>query len=595
MRQSFLYRFLLREWRLPVLLCCLLTMGQARAQAPAWQAAELVGLPDANGGSSSIVTATATDANGNVYVAGTFYGTVTVGATTLTNGFMGNTTGAFVAKWSPVSRSFAWAQRIYGSGSEDVTGLAVSGVHVYVSGTFYGRNVVFGNALSLTNAGPTGGDVFVAQLTDTGPSASFTWAQRAGGTGADYASGLAVDGANVYLTGTIASPAAQFGGTTLSTAGIDAFVAKLTDTGPGTAFVWAKQARGDSGNYGAAIAVNGPNVYVAGDFQGTVAFDGATLVNADASRNSSDVFVAQLADAGPTASFTWAQRAGGIGQEQVQSVGVRGADVYVGGAFFGSTTAFGSTSLTNAGPAPTGDVFVAKLTDAGASGAFRWAQRAGGRDDDRSTRMGVNGTGVYLVGYFGGAATTADFGNTVLSNAGFGAFSTDGFVAKLIDAGGSGFFAWAVGAGGTREDRAYAVAVAGAKLYVVGFVAPPATFGGVTLPRSPAANGTVGFLASLTDNAALATASPVSNAPALTLFPNPASGTVKIKLSAFTGATHATLTLTDALGREVGRQAVPLPTAGLLYDLPLAGLPSGVYGLHVQAGELTVVQKLVIE
>ena len=65
----------------------------------------------------------------------------------------------------------------------------------------------------------------------------------------------------------------------------------------------------DAGNYGKAMAVDAANVYVTGEFQGNVTFGGATLVNADVSRNSSDVFVAKLTDVGPSSSFTWAQRA----------------------------------------------------------------------------------------------------------------------------------------------------------------------------------------------------------------------------------------------------------------------------------------------
>jgi len=57
------------------------------------------------------------------------------------------------------------------------------------------------------------------------------------------------------------------------------------------------------------MVVDEANVYLAGEFQGNVAFGGATLVNADASRNGSDVFVAKLTDVGPSSSFTWAQRA----------------------------------------------------------------------------------------------------------------------------------------------------------------------------------------------------------------------------------------------------------------------------------------------
>ena len=59
--------------------------------------------------------------------------------------------------------------------------------------------------------------------------------------------------------------AAGFGTTSLaSTGSFDIFAAKLADSGSSASFSWAQRAGGNSGDFCYAVAVNGPNVYVAG-------------------------------------------------------------------------------------------------------------------------------------------------------------------------------------------------------------------------------------------------------------------------------------------------------------------------------------------
>ena len=71
------------------------------AQAPSWQSARAVAVATATAtGNFSTVTATAVDAAGNVYLAGSFRNTVVLGSTTLTS--LGNR-DVFVAKFNPAS------------------------------------------------------------------------------------------------------------------------------------------------------------------------------------------------------------------------------------------------------------------------------------------------------------------------------------------------------------------------------------------------------------------------------------------------------------------------------------------------------------
>ena len=249
----------------------------------------------------------------SVYVAGTFESrTVDFGTVTLTNAsqnpnFSQGSTDMFVAKLTDAGStgSFVWAQRAGGTRPGFTTydlvyALAVSGASVYIAGAFESPTADFG-PITLTNAG-LDSDVFVAKLTDAGPTGSFEWAQQAGGTHTDVAKAMVVSGTNVYVAGFFNSPMLEFGATILTNAGI--FVAKLTDVGPTGSFVWAQQAGGTRDDYAQALAVNGTSVYVAGTFSSpTMDFGPVTLTNVSTSPDPYDVFVAKLTDAGPTCGF----------------------------------------------------------------------------------------------------------------------------------------------------------------------------------------------------------------------------------------------------------------------------------------------------
>lgn len=150
-----------------------------------------------------------------VYIAGSFNGTtLQLGNTVLTNAGTGSTSDGYVAKLTDNGSTGTadWAQRIGGSGADEIQGLTVSGNAVYVAGYFTGT-ASFGSNI-LNSAGY--GDVFVSKLNNTGSSASFAWTQQAGGTGGDVASSLVLSGTTLYAGGT-ATPLANFGSIPLAT------------------------------------------------------------------------------------------------------------------------------------------------------------------------------------------------------------------------------------------------------------------------------------------------------------------------------------------------------------------------------------------
>lgn len=79
------------------------------------------------------------------------------------------------------------------------------------------------------------------------------------------------------------------------------------------------------------------------------------------------------------------------------------------------------------------------------------------------------------------------------------------------------------------------------------------------------------------------------------LAPNPAHATATVQMPAVPGASAATLTLRDALGRAVRAATVALPATGPRHTLDLAGLPAGLYALQVQVGAARATHRLVVE
>jgi len=236
------------------------------------------------------------------------------------------------------------------------------------------------------------------------------------------------------------------------------------------------------------------------------------------------------------------------------------------------------------------DGVVARLTDAGNSGAVTWAQRLGGPLDDEPQALAMVGGKVYVAGYFNsggpiGGGPTAAFGSTQLQAVG----GSDAFLTRLTDTGSTGRFDWAQAAGSTADDYANAVTLNGTTPCVGGFFTGASfALGALTLPNLHTGSAT-SFVASLTD-LTLATRDAALQA-GLALYPNPARTTATVRVPASAG-TAATLTLLDALGRAVRTQAA---TAGTDVAFDLTGLAPGLYALRVQVGAALAMHPLVVE
>lgn len=569
--------FMKRQWilgkskqLLGMILGLLLTMA-AHAQAPNWQLA--VGL-HSTPGDDCIVKATATDAAGNVYLTGVFSGTASFGRLRLTSAAPYD---MFVVKWSPATNDFEWAQQCGGADSDDARAIAVNGSSVYIAGYVGGTGSLSASFGGIVVNVANYGSAFVAKLADNGTSSSFVWAKATDGMGTADANGIAVQNTSVYVTGSF-SDVAQFDNLFLTCAGSinnrDVYVAKLADAGASARFVWAQRAGGDESETTSAVAVQGNNVYVGGWFASAPADFGNSNLNAVGNH---DGFVAKLIDAGSSSSFAWAKQMGGVSRDQVNALAVRGANVYAAGYYGGATAAFGPIVLANVGSS---DLFVARLTDAGATSSIAWAAGGGGAGTDEARAVAVSGANVYVGGLFSGSAVT--FGPFVVAAS---ATQNKLLLAKLVDTGAATTYSWVQQVAGQSSEIASALAVYGTRVYATGLISVGTQFGSF----APLPVGS--FLAAISDQT-LATALSVVGANGVAAYPNPAHATVAVSVPAAGSLTTATLTLTDALGRVVRTQSLRLATAA---DLDLTGLAPGLYQVRVQAGGQQWSQRLVVE
>ena len=606
------------RWLLAALL--LAASPVACAQVPVWSAVAVAIQSQPSG--TSLVSGVATDGSGNVFVTGSFTGQAVFGSTVLTSA---GGLDIFVAKYEPGSGTWAWAQRAGGIYGDQGGGLAVRGSSVYVVGSIYSSlankgDVRFGTTLVRGATATPSTDIVLAKYLDNGSSATLVWTQVGGGLFDDSASGVAVSGPNVYITGFITnnkanSQAVVFGGSVpvpgASTGtGPDLLLAKYVDNGPSAALGWAQVGGGLSRDEGFGVAASGTSVYVTGTIRNTSANtntvlfgDGGTPasfvpVAGISPYYSQDLVLAKYVDNGPTAALAWTQVAGGQGDDTGYGVAVRGTSVYVTGSLFntarndyralfgGGTSPVGPVPVSGASSVGSSDLVLAKYVDNGPSATLGWTQVGGGQGDDAGYGVAVGDSSVYVTGYlvnsrsnsqavlFGGNGTAP--GMVPVSGVG----PTDGYdllLAKYVDHGSRAALAWTQVGGDAGGDMGYSVAVSGQQVYAFGIARCPAAFGTTALPAVPGEHAAV--LTMLTDPALAPLVSqppsPVGTA-GLVFYPNPASGGTTTLVGAVPGAAVQVL---DVLGRLVYSA-----TASASGTVALAGLAAGHYLVRVNTG-----------
>lgn len=415
------------------------------------------------GPSNELANHATVDPAGDLYVTGSFTGTVdfdpadapgTDDAAILTSGGGGADQDIFVAKYAPTG-AFLWARHMGGSaGDNSGRGIAFAqdpatgAQSVVVAGYFYGSadfsGAGAGGAAVRTSSG--GADAFVEKIDAGG---NMLWVTTLGGSSDDMGRKVAVDGqGNAYVTGSFTGTARLGPSLTLTSASSgstnptsDAFVARLDGSGN---VVWAKGGGGSANDYGYGVAVGrsatgATAVIVTGNIGG--ATSGRATFGSVGLPNNPGGLVWEL-DAG-SGSTDWAQEVVPSAGRSATGSGIAtdsAGDIYVTGSVAGAAT-FDGTTLTSLTEGYN-DVFVAKLAP---SGALTWVKVLGnvqGLSDPGKLWVDDQGN-VYATGSFFGVT---DFNTASPGTARFASapHSDDGYVWEM-DSNGGFLSAWNTG------------------------------------------------------------------------------------------------------------------------------------------------------
>ncbi|MBN4066018.1 SBBP repeat-containing protein [Candidatus Amoebophilus asiaticus] len=347
--------------------------------------------------SSDVGFGIVTDASGNVYITGNFYGTVDFdpGAGTQNLISMGNN-DIFFAKYD-TGGNYIWAKSIGSTnadGGKNIT-LDASG-NVYIIGDFLGT-ADFDPGSGTQNLTSSGWfDIFFAKYDANG---NYQWAKRVGGSGYDYGYSIDTDTfGNVYITGNFQGTAdfdPGSGTQYLASAGSsDIFFAKYDGGGN---YQWAKRIGSTSYDVGFGITIDDlVNVYITGGFYDTVDFDpGASTMNFT-SLGSMDIFLAKYDSSG---NYQWAKSIGSTNYDYGKGIDTDAqGNVYVTGLFEDTANFDPGSGVENLTSSGLYDIFFAKYD---ANGNYEWANSIGSTDYDRGISIVTDAPGnLYITGYF---------------------------------------------------------------------------------------------------------------------------------------------------------------------------------------------------
>jgi len=170
------------------------------------------------------------------------------------------------------------------------------------------------------------------------------------------------------------------------------------------------------------------NVYLAGRFSGTSAFDPANPLAVTMAQGGTDAFVSKFDRAG---KFLWSRSFGGVGADEIRAMAISPlGGVILTGSFSGRVDFDPGTGVSESVSSGASDIFVLSLSP---SGAFGWVRTLGGAGSDSGRALALDGNGFILVGgtFEGQVDFDPGVGQRLLGSSG----ANDGFLMKFSPSG----------------------------------------------------------------------------------------------------------------------------------------------------------------
>ncbi len=344
------------------------------------------------------------DASGNVYIVGSFTGTIIFdGAGGSNSAACGNSESgcSFLTKYSANS-SYGWTETFEYNTGHTINGVATDlNGNVYTTGTFFGDTVAFdvvgGSDIR------TGSGTFITKHNADG---SYGWTKTSDNTsGYAISNGVAVDASgNVAITGSFHSTVVfdGTGGSDSRTSVHDStFVTKYNAD---SSYAWTKTfdtsaSAANSGGKGITTDANG-NVYIFGNFNATVVFDGVGGSHS-ISCGGSDMGCTFLMKYNADGSYGWIEAFDCHTDHRINSATTdTNGNLYTAGAFTG-TVNFDVVGGNDARTVSNTTAFVTKHNANGSYGWTKTSDTTSGYANNNSVVVDVNGN-IFITGYFGG-------------------------------------------------------------------------------------------------------------------------------------------------------------------------------------------------
>jgi len=365
--------------------------------------------------------AVAVDAQGNIYITGT-YGQSGAVFSGLTIGTTGGLRNGFIAKYKP-DGTIVWVKSIGGISSSPEPRKIVMGKDnkVYVAGEFYGT-ITFNGSQQITSTKGGANDIFTSQFDTSGTA---IWANKGGDRKDEKLTGLAIDAnGNPIIYGSYDS-LTTFGTTTKyaeylgSTFGhTDLFLVKYSTSG---GQFWFQSFGGKEGDLGGGICIdNAGNIYTTGFFK-TDFYSGSVTANNSGTTNT--LFLYKCNSNGNPAWVKFSPYPNSIGFQRGMALAYANHEILLAG-YFGNKYKAGNLNLTGGGE---NNPLLIKYDT---NGTQLWGMFGNGvvGKVSQGLSVAIKGKNYYYAGYITGTVSFND--STVTAPSVY----TDGFICVVKEA-----------------------------------------------------------------------------------------------------------------------------------------------------------------
>ena len=364
------------------------------------------------GGESAVdASAVAVDGLGNIYVSGTFEGTVDLDPGSGIDSHSASGANAVYIVSFDSAGAFRWGGSWGGQIDVAVNGIDVdSGNNVYVAGWFQ-DTIDFDPGTGTTNVSSAGyEDAYVSKFDSAGV---FQWVKRWGNASV----GDMVLGLDVTPTGDIYTVGQFLGGVdfdpgpgtaTRGSTGTwlpDPYISKLNSSGD---FQWVQAWGSEDYEFcNEVTAVDGGYVHAAGWFNTTADFDPGAGTNNLTSSGGADIFVSRFTSS--DGAYHWTFAFGGPAFESVEGIASDGTDMLYLAGYFEETVDFdpgpGTVSVASNGGY---DPFLAVFN----LNELSWVRTWGGTGSDQANGLALTpGFDIHVVGLYRDDANFAPTGD----------------------------------------------------------------------------------------------------------------------------------------------------------------------------------------